>query len=79
MSELCRGGVFVNFNAIGFQAYEKGIELFGRVFLGREHAIHLIRKQIATLLTDNDKVAKMIVFFLGHKHEGFSPSSHCRY
>jgi hypothetical protein len=43
------------------------------MFFGREHAIYFIRKQIAAFLTDGDKVADVVVFFLGHEHEGFLP------
>src|SRR5882762_5264313 len=78
MRQLGRGSVFVNLNAVGFQGGEQGIQLFGGMFFPREHVIYFIRKQIAALLAHTEQVAELIIFFLGHEHEGFSPSSYCR-
>jgi len=46
------------------------------MFLGREHAIHFICEQIAAFLTYTDKIADLVELFLGHEHEGLSPSSY---
>ncbi len=78
VGQFGRGNILVNFNAVSFQAGEKSIQLFGRMFFGREHAIYFIREQISTFLTDGDKVADLVVFFLGHKHEGFLPQATAR-
>src|SRR5258706_965238 len=78
MRQLGRGSVFVNRNAHGFQTGEQGIQLLGGMFFAGEHVIYFIRKQIAALLAHTEQVAELIIFFLGHKHEGFSPSSYCR-
>jgi len=43
-----------------FKAGEKTIQLLGRMFLGREHAIHFICEQIAAFLTYSDKVADLV-------------------
>ena len=74
--KLRRRSIFVDFDAVGFKAGEKAIQLLGRMFLGREHAIHFICEQIAAFLTYTDKVADLVELFLGHEHEGLSPSSH---
>ncbi len=76
MRKLRRGSVFKDFDAVSFEGGEKMIQLFGRMFFGRERAIHFIAEQIAAVLTYSDKVADLVVLFLGHEHEGLSPSSH---
>ena len=72
VGQLGSRSIFVNFDAVGFETGEKGIQLFGGMFLGREHAIHFVCEQITAFLTNGDKVTDLVVFFLSHEHEGLS-------
>src|SRR5580765_1384087 len=78
MSRFRSRNVFINLDAVGFEGGEEIIELLSGVVFSRECSIYFVSEQITAFLTDGDKVANLIVLFLGHEHEGFSPSSHCR-
>jgi len=70
---FCRRNIFVNFDAVVFQAGEQMLDFFsGMLFVGEE-TVHLIGEQIAALFADVEQLADLIVFFfLNHQHE-FSP------
>ena len=74
---LSRSHVFINLDTVCFEGGEEIIELLSGVVFSRECSIYFVSEQISTFLTDGDEAANLIVFFLGHEHEDFSPSSHC--
>jgi hypothetical protein len=73
---FCGKHVFINLDTVMFQAGEEIVQVLRRMVFGREYAIHFVGEQISALFTGGDEAAKLVIFFLGHKHEDFSPSSH---